>query len=223
MELLANLLPQFSIKVKAPKRKRASGRKTRRGSSFVRDASIYRQSFDRNQKHRILRSAEIEERKTKTHGLRMGNFGRSGLDLFRCLLIELADAKGLRAPSITRIMAVLKMSRQTVVDGLERLERAGRIKRIRRLKRVVNEHGVALCVQDNNIYIICGHGAESSQWKGKESYLKTDRSHPEDRPLGLAVKGGPDVEKSRNPIFGHGDGLPLGLLQRQRRGRSASE
>lgn len=205
MELLANLLPAFRLVTRQPRaKKRVSGRKTRRGSAFVRDASIYRQCFDRNQKHRILRSAEIEERKTKTHGLRMGSFGRSGLDLFRCLLIELADAKGLRAPSITRIMAVLKMSRQTVVDALARLERAGRIKRIRRLKRVVNEHGVALCVQDNNIYIICGPGAESSQWKGTESYLKTDRLSSVDGSQGFQERKEDGSHRGRRGSPGQG-------------------
>lgn len=190
MEMLANLLPQFRIVAKPPKaKKRVSGRKTRRGSVFVRDTTPFRQVFDRNQKYRILRSAEIEERRSKTFGERRGLYGRSGLDLFRCLLIELADAKGLRAPSITRIMAVLKMSRQTVVDALQRLELAGRIKRIRRIKREVNEHGVIVCVQDNNIYVICGPEAESNYRKGTESYLKTDKHHPADRPQGLAVEG----------------------------------
>ena len=58
----------------------------RRNAEYAIDLRIFR-SIDRNQRIRIITTAEALERRTKAKGQKSGVLGLSGLELLRCLLL----------------------------------------------------------------------------------------------------------------------------------------
>jgi hypothetical protein len=110
-------------------------RKFRRGACFVRhDQCVTR--LDRNDKARIIYTAEKIELRTKAKGKKSGALGQSGLRVLRCLLFQFHNAStGQCDPGYTAIQGRTGLCRQAIADAIKRLEATGIICVMRRLSR----------------------------------------------------------------------------------------
>jgi hypothetical protein len=108
-------------------------RKFRRGACFVRhDQCVTR--LDRNDKARIIYTAEKIELRTKAKGKKSGAIGQSGLQVLRCLLFGFHNsATGRCDPGYTQ--ARTGLCREAVAEAIKRLEATGIICALRRLVR----------------------------------------------------------------------------------------
>ena len=81
---------------------------------------------------RILRTAQIYDRKTRSKGQRSGHLGHIALEIL-ALMVHICDARtGRLEPSLNYIMGKIKRSKQAVVRALANLRRHGFIDWIRR-------------------------------------------------------------------------------------------
>jgi hypothetical protein len=110
-------------------------RKFRRGACFVRhDQCVTR--LDRNDKARIIYTAEKIELRTKAKGRKSGALGQSGVQVLRCLLFRFHNAStGQCDPGYTAIQGRTGLCRQAIADAIKRLEATGIICVMRRLVR----------------------------------------------------------------------------------------
>jgi len=92
--------------------------------------------LDRNDRARIIYTAEKIELRTKAAGKKDGNVSQTGLRVMRCLLFQFhIPATGLCDPSYTAIQARTGLCRGAVADAVARLEQSGFIRVLRRLVR----------------------------------------------------------------------------------------
>lgn len=111
----------------------------RAGGVFV-DPTAVATPMDRNQRAKLLYTAEQLERRSKAPGKRNGLLGQSGLQVLRALLLRFANSRtGSCFPSLLKIQAATRLCRQTIVAALARLERCGIIRIVRRLIRTMIE------------------------------------------------------------------------------------
>jgi hypothetical protein len=110
-------------------------RKFRRGACFVRHDQCSTR-LDRNDKARIIYTAEKLELRTKPKGKKSGALGQSGLQVLRCLLFQCHNAATGRCdPGYTAIQGRTGLCRQAIADAIKRLEATGIICALRRLAR----------------------------------------------------------------------------------------
>ena len=115
----------------------------RRNAEYATDSRVFR-SIDRNQRVRIIASAEALERRTKAKGQKSGvPLGLSGLQLLRCLLFRFcAIPTGRCCPSYRAIRETTGFCYSTISGALKRLETSGLVRIARRLYRALG-HGQA--------------------------------------------------------------------------------
>lgn len=110
-------------------------RKFRRGACFVRRDQCSTR-LDRNDKARIIYTAEKLELRTKAKGKKSGALGQSGLQVLRCLLFQFHNAStGQCDPGYTAIQGRTGLCRQVIADAIKRLEATGIVCALRRVVR----------------------------------------------------------------------------------------
>jgi Helix-turn-helix domain len=106
---------------------------TRGAEEYALDACLFR-SVDRNQRIRIITSAEALERRTKAKGQKSSVLGLSGLELLRSLLFKFcAIPTGRCCPSYRAIKEATGFCYSTISGALKRLETSGLLQITRRL------------------------------------------------------------------------------------------
>jgi hypothetical protein len=108
----------------------------RKGSRFD-YGDQWRRPLDRNDRARVLVSAEALERQTKKKHKRDGVIGQSGLSVLRCLVnyFQNRHKDGRCDPSIKQIRGQTGFCRKTIVKALKNLELAGILEIMRRIRR----------------------------------------------------------------------------------------
>ncbi len=138
-----------------PRRPR-SVQRFRGDAVFVRDPVAVSTRLDRNQRARLIATAEGIERRTKAPGSRSGILGLTGLTVLRALVLAFQNrANGICNPSYDALQRLTGFCRQTICAALRRLEVVGIVRAIRRLvRRPVERDGVTFVgvVQASNLY-----------------------------------------------------------------------
>ena len=98
----------------------------RRNAEYATDSCVFR-SIDRNQRIRIIATAEALERRTKAKGQKSGVLGLSGLELLRCLLFRFcAIPTGRCCPSYRAIRETTGFCYSTISGALNPLSAPSR-------------------------------------------------------------------------------------------------
>jgi hypothetical protein len=112
------------------------GPKWRKGSKFDPDGS-WRRPLDRNDRARVMASAEALERNTKRKHKRDGVLGQAALAVLRCLVnyFQNRHGDGRLDPSYSQIQGQTGFCRQTIAKAIKNLELAGILEIMRRIVR----------------------------------------------------------------------------------------
>jgi len=150
----------------------------RRNAEYATDSRAFR-SVDRNQRIRIITTAEALERRTKAKGQKSGVIGQSGLHLLRCLLFRFcAIPTGRCCPSYRAIREATGFCYSTISGALRRLEASGILQITRRL--IWTPEGAR---QDTNAYAFSetARGARKPDYENSRettNLLKNKRLQP---------------------------------------------
>lgn len=107
----------------------------RKGSKFDM-GDRWRRPLDRNDRARVMHSAEALERRTKQKHKRDGILGQSALAVLRCMLFHFQNQQSGRLdPSYTQIQKVTGFCRETIAKAIKNLELAGILEIMRRIVR----------------------------------------------------------------------------------------